>query len=280
LKRKNWSNISSGWLEGKEGLRMQNLTEMIWIEMRKAIRSRMPIWTALASLFMPLGMGILIFASKNPVISHKLGLISVKADLVAYAATDWSSYIDLTSLVIAAGGFFFFILVVSWVFGREFVDGTLKDLLAVPIQRSSIILAKFIVIAIWSWMLTLVILVFSLMMGTFINLPGFSKEVIINGSIHLVATALLVMVVSTPFALIASIGRGYLLPLGVAVLMLMGTNIMAVAGWGETFPWAVPGLFAQGKTILPPLSYMIVFITGLLGIVATYFWWKYADQNR
>ena len=259
---------------------MRNLNDMIWIEIKKAIRSRMPLWTSLASLFMPLGMGFLIFASKNPAISHKLGLVSAKADLVAYAATDWASYIGLTSLVIAAGGFFFFILVVSWVFGREFVDGTLKDLLAVPIQRSSIILAKFIVIAIWSFMLTLVILVFSLMMGTFINLPGYSPEVIIDGSIHLVTTALLVMVVSTPFALIASIGRGYLLPLGVAVLMLMGTNIMAVAGWGETFPWAVPGLFAQGKTILPPISFVIVFITGVLGIIATYYWWKYADQNR
>jgi ABC-2 type transport system permease protein len=259
---------------------MHNLTEMIWIEMRKANRSRMPLWTTLASLFMPVGMGLLIFASKNPAISHKLGLVSAKADLVAYAATDWASYIGLTSLVIAAGGFFFFILVVSWVFGREFVDGTLKDLLAVPIQRSSIILAKFIVIAIWSFMLTLVILVFSLTVGAMINLPGFSKEVIIDGSIHLVATALLVMVVSTPFALIASIGRGYLLPLGAAVLMLMGTNIMAVAGWGETFPWAVPGLFAQGKTILPPISFVIVLITGVLGIIATHFWWKYADQNR
>ncbi len=204
----------------------------------------------------------------------------LKADLVAYAATDWASYIGLTSLVIAAGGFFFFILVVSWVFGREFVDGTLKDLLAVPIQRSSIILAKFIVIAIWSFMLTLVILVFSLTVGALINLPGILTDVIIDGSIHLVTTALLVMVVSTPFALIASIGRGYLLPLGVAVLMLMGTNIMAVAGWGETFPWAVPGLFAQGKAILPPLSFVIVFITGVLGIIATYYWWKYADQNR
>jgi ABC-2 type transport system permease protein len=116
--------------------------------------------------------------------------------------------------------------------------------------------------------------------GALINLPGFSKEVIIDGCIHLVATALLVMVVSTPFALVASIGRGYLLPLGAAVLMLMGTNIMAIAGWGETFPWAVPGLFAQGKTVLPPVSFVIVFITGVLGIIATYFWWKYTDQNR
>ena len=44
---------------------------------------------------MPLGMGFLIFAAKNPDISHKLGLISAKANLVSYAGTDWSSYMSL-----------------------------------------------------------------------------------------------------------------------------------------------------------------------------------------
>ena len=40
---------------------MNNLSDMIWIEQRKAIRSGMPLWTALGSLFMPLGIGFLIF---------------------------------------------------------------------------------------------------------------------------------------------------------------------------------------------------------------------------
>ncbi len=259
---------------------MNNLSDMIWIEMRKAIRSRMPLWTALGSLFMPLGMAFLLFASKNPAISHKLGLVSAKADLMAYAATDWTSYLGLTAMIIAAGGFFLFILAVSWVFGREFADGTLKDMLAVPVQRSCILMAKFIVVAIWSVMLTIVILVFSLIMGSLINFPGSSTKAIFDGCTILVVTALLVIAVSVPFALFASIGRGYLLPLGIAVLMAVATNIMGVAGWGETFPWAVPALYAQGKSPLPPISFVIVVLTGLAGMLATYFWWKYADQNR
>ena len=81
---------------------MNNLTNMIWIEMRKAIRSRMPLWTALGSLFMPLGVAFLIFVSKNPEISKKLGLISAKANLMAYAGTDWQTYLGLFAMIIAA----------------------------------------------------------------------------------------------------------------------------------------------------------------------------------
>jgi ABC-2 type transport system permease protein len=259
---------------------MNNLSDMIWIELRKAIRSRMPLWTALGSLFMPFGIAFLLFVSKNPEIFQKLGLISAKANLVAYSATDWPTYLGFSGQMIAAGEFFLLVLVVSWVFGREFADGTLKDMLAVPVQRSSILLAKFIVVAAWAVELTMVIFIASLVMGAIIKLPGGSIGVILKGSELVVITACLVIGVVMPFALFASIGRGYLLSIGVAVLSLMMANLVVVIGWGDYFPWAVPMLYTQGKNSLTPVSYWIVFFTGLAGMLATYLWWKYADQNR
>ena len=259
---------------------MTNLPDMLWIELRKAIRSKMPLWTALGSLFMPLGIAFLIFVSKNPEISQKLGLVSAKANLIAYSATDWQTYLGLASQMIAAGGFFLFVLAISWIFGREFSDGTVKDMLAVPVQRSSILLAKFLVVAAWSVMLTIVIFLVSLVMGAVIRLPGATNMVIFRSSAQVLLTAGLVIAVVMPFAFFASLGRGYLLPLGVAVLTLMITNMVAIVGWGEYFPWAVPGLYAQGKSSLPPASYWIVLITSLSGMLATYLWWKVADQNR
>ena len=50
---------------------MGSFSNMLWIETRKALRSRMPLWTALGSLFMPLGIGFLMFVSKKPEISQK-----------------------------------------------------------------------------------------------------------------------------------------------------------------------------------------------------------------
>jgi len=259
---------------------MNNLSDMIWIELRKALRSRMPLFTTLGSLFMPLGIAFLIFLAKNPEISKKLGLISAKANLIAYSATDWPTYLGLFGEIIAAGGFFLFTFAISWVFGREFADGTLQDMLAVPISRLTILLAKFIVVAIWSAALSIVIFILGLVMGAMIKLPGGSIHVILQGSALLAITACLVIMVVMPFALFASVGRGYMLPMGVAILSLIMANLVMVVGWGEYFPWAVPLLYAQGKSSLTPISYWIVFLTGLAGMIGTYLWWKYADQNR
>jgi ABC-2 type transport system permease protein len=258
---------------------VNNLSDAIWIELRKANRSRMPIWTALGSLFMPLGIAFLIFVARNPEISAKLGLVSAKANLLAYSATDWPAYIVLSSEFIAAGGFILFVIITSWVFGREFVDGTLKDMLAVPVSRASILLAKFIVVAIWSVGLVVEIYLASLLMGALIKLPAASPSIILHGSNLMIVTSLMVIVVVTPFALFASIGRGYLLPLGLAILTLMMTNLVAIIGWGGYFPWAVPGLYIQ-ETDLNPLSFWIVALTGLAGMLATYLWWMHADQSR
>ncbi|HEX7557473.1 MAG TPA: ABC transporter permease [Leptolinea sp.] len=259
---------------------MINLKNMIWIEWRKAIHSRIPLWTTLGSLFLPMAIAFLIFISRNPGIAQKLGLVSTKANLIAYSATDWPLYLALAGQIISAAGFFLFVIIISWVFGREFSDGTVKDMLAVPVPRSTILLAKFIISTVWSAVMTLIILFLSLVMGAIIKLPPSSTEVILAGSANVLITACLVMAVVFPFALLASVGRGYLLPLGLAVFLLIMANVFAVAGWGEIFPWCIPGLFAQNKTPLSPLSFWIVILTGMAGLMTTYFWWKKADQNR
>lgn len=259
---------------------MNNLSDMIWIELRKALRSRMPLFTTLGSLFMPLGIAFLIFLAKNPELSQKLGLISAKANLATYYTTNWPTYLGFSAQIITAGGFFLFTFAISWVFGREFADGTLKDMLAVPISRLTILLAKFIVVAVWSAALAIVILILSLVVGAIINLPQGSFSVILRGSALVAITACLVIAAVLPFALFASVGRGYLLPMGVAILSLIMANLVVVVGWGEYFPWAVPGLYAQGKSSLTPISYWIVVITGLAGVAGTYLWWKFADQSR
>jgi ABC-2 type transport system permease protein len=126
----------------------------------------------------------------------------------------------------------------------------------------------------------MVILIVGLVMGAIIRLPGGSISVILQGSALVMISACLAIAVIMPFALLASVGRGYLLPIGGAILAMMMANVVGLAGWGEYFPWGVPGLYAMGKSPLPPASYWIVLLTSLAGMIATYFWWKYADQNR
>lgn len=259
---------------------MNLLGDLIGVELLKVIRSRIPLWTTLGALVMPLGMALLIFAAKNPALSKNLGLVSEKANLMNYAVLDWPAYLVLMGQVVAAGGFFFFVLAASWVFGREFVDSTLKDLLAVPAPRILLLAAKFFATFLWCAATALVIFAVSLAMGALIHLPGGSGAALLAGGSRVLVVAALVIAVSLPFAFFASVGRGYLLPLGLAILALMMANLVGVAGWGDYFPWAIPGLYAQGQSSLPPISYWIVLLTCLAGMAATVLWWSKADQSR
>jgi ABC-2 type transport system permease protein len=199
---------------------------------------------------------------------------------MAYATTSWPTYLGLQAQMIAAGGFFLFCLIICWVFGREFTDGTLKDLLAVPVPRASIVLAKFIAAAAWSAAVAVLIFITGLITGALMGLPQASPGVLLHGSLTVAVSTCLVIAVVFPFAFFASVGRGYLLPIGLAILALMLANLVMVLGWGEYFPWAVPGLYAQDKGYLSAISYPIAILTGVTGMIATYLWWKYADQNR
>ena len=259
---------------------MKTLSDMLWIEIRKALRSKMPLYTALGSLLMPLATAFLLFVSRHPDISRQLGLISAKATLMSDLAATWPVYLALLAQVLAMGGMILFVLAISWVFGREFTDGTLKDLLALPVPRFGILLAKFIVGARWSAALSALLFGLGLALGALFHLPGGSTTVLLQGCARAVITAGLVIAAMLPFAFFASLGRGYLLPIGVCFMVLILANLVMAAGWGEYFPWAVLAIYAQGKQALPPASFVIVLLTGLVGVAGTYLWWKYADQNR
>lgn len=262
---------------------MNDLRNAIWIELRKATRSRMPRFTALGLLLLPLGIAFIMFVVKDPEFARKVGLISTKANLMGRAA-NWLSYLSLLAQSVAAVGLIFFSLMMSWVFGREFADGTLKDLLAVPVSRVTILMAKYIVVALWCMAATIIIIIAGLFLGVVIGLPGGTSELLMQGITTMVTTACLVTIDVLPVAFFASVGRGYLLPMGVVILTLILANLVVIAGWGSYFPWSVPGLYTQAmgsqNSNLEPVSYLIVIITGLAGIAGTCLWWQFADQSH
>jgi len=94
------------------------------------------------------------------------------------------------------------------------------------------------------------------------------------GAIALAACMVIALV--TPIAFFASAGHGYLAPMGFVFLIVLLAQVIAVAGWGEYFPWSIPGVYSQGE-VLEPVSYVIVGLTSLAGVAATLIWWEWAD---
>jgi len=257
---------------------MNNLNQAIWVETLKFRRSKVPLLTGLGFLLVPLMGGFFMVILQDPEFAKQVGLISAKAQLMAGVA-DWPTYLELLAQATAIGGLILFSLIGSWVFGREYSDYTVKDLLALPTSRSVIVLAKFVVIAVWSVALVAMIYLVGLGIATAVALPPVPLSVILQGGVTLVITAGLTIAVVTPIIFFASAGHGYLPPLGVAILAIFLAQIVGIAGWGEYFPWSIPALYSQGMSF-GMVSYVIVVLTGVAGISGTFVWWELVDQTH
>jgi ABC-2 type transport system permease protein len=257
---------------------MSNFVQAIWTEWLKARRSRMLLFTALGFAMFPLGGGFFMVILKDPEFARKAGLLGAKAQLTMGTA-DWPTYLNFLALGTAIGGIVLFTFIGSWVFGREYSDRTVKDLLALPTSRTSIVLAKYGVIGLWSTILVVMIFPLALSVGALVGLPPVPNQVMVQGGITLAVTAVLTIAVITPIIFFASYGHGYLAPVGVMILAVALAQVMTIIGYGEFFPWAIAGVYAQGGD-LGGVSLVIVILTCIAGITGTLLWWEYADQTH
>jgi ABC-2 type transport system permease protein len=261
---------------------MSNLSGATWVELLKARRSKMPLLTLLAFALAPFAGGFFMFILKDPELARRLGVISLKAQIVGGSA-DWPTYLGMLTQAVAIGGIILFSLIASWVFGREYADRTISALLALPTPRYTIVIAKFLLTMFWSAALTLLICLIGLGVGLLVGLPPASAEVFRQGLATLAAAAGLTILLVTPIAFFASAGRGYLPPMGAAILAVVLAQIVAAAGWGEYFPWSIPALYSgmagPAYANLGWVSFAIVFLVSIAGTAATIAWWERADQS-
>jgi ABC-2 type transport system permease protein len=267
---------------------MNTFLAAFWAERLKARRSKVPLGTAAGLSILPIVGGLFMMIMKDPERARAMGLIGAKAQLLSGGAADWPSYLDFLAVGTAAMGALLFAFITAWVFGREFSDHTAKDLLALPTPRWTIVAAKFALTALWILGLTLLVFVIGVAVGTVVGMPGWSIGLAWTSLRSLVITALLNFLLMPFVAFFASVGRGYIPPLGWAIATLGLAQVAGVMGRGDWFPWAVPGLYSlmfsmmygQRTEPLGPHSYVVIALTFVTGLVSTVIWWRSADQSR
>jgi len=262
---------------------MTRFPALIWVESLKVRKSKV-FWLTIGFFsFIPLMIGLLMFVQKNPEMASKFGMIGSKASMMRFGEANWNNFLGLINQTVAAIGLIGFGFVTSWIYGREYSDNTIKDILALPVSRSNIVLSKFVVVFIWCTILSIIFLVFTIFVGLIIGFSGWSNEAMLESVNKYIIISFLSILLCTPVAFFASYSRGYFLPLGFVILTLIIANFTGLVGLGPYFPWAIPGIYSvSGSSVefqLHLVSYFILFITAIIGMVSTIAWWNYADQK-
>lgn len=262
---------------------MKQQIQTLQAEFIKAKHSNTLWWTFIAFALAPLMGGAFIMVINNPEAVAQGGGLVAKAQAMKIEAT-WKSYLDLMTQAVGVGGVLAFGFVASWVFGREYSEGTAKDLLSLPTSRKKIVNAKFAVYAIWCLALVVSNLLIGFLIGTVLRLPTPETNILTPQLADYFITTFLTILVGFPIAFFALLGKGYLAPLGFVALTLVLAQVIAAIGYGSYFPWSIPGLYSGAggayKKLLDNYSYSILLLTCIAGYLATVTYWKIADQTK
>lgn len=242
------------------------------------------LWTTFIAFGLaPLMGGVFILIIQDPEAMAKTGGLAAKTQAMNFAA-NWKSYIGLMTQAVGVGGVLIFGFVASWIFGREYSEGTAKDLLSLPTSRTKILNAKFMVYILWCSALSVSNLLLGLVIGLALRLPIPETGILSTLLSDYFITTFLTILIGIPIAFFAIWGKGYLAPLGFVALTLVFAQIIAATGYGSYFPWSVPGLYSgsggEYKMLLDSWSYTILILTSVAGYFAIIKYWKHADQTK
>jgi ABC-2 type transport system permease protein len=257
--------------------------QVVLTEFLKLRRSKVP-WFSLAAISMgPLGIALFMWILLEPDRAAQLGLLGAKASLSGLAAT-WPAFFSMLVLIVGIGGMLLLSFIVAFVFGREYAEGTAKNLLALPVGRPTFVIAKFVVAAAWWLALVVAVIVEALAVGGLLGLPGFSVDLAAAAVSGAVLAAGIAYLLAPVVAWITVLGRGYMAPIGFSLAMLAVGNVLSKTGWGVWFPWSIVptmvGMVGSPVRTLPPGSYVVLALTFVGGVALTIVHLVLADNDQ
>jgi ABC-2 type transport system permease protein len=197
-------------------------------ELVKFTRARVP---QLATAALLVGVLALCLAFRfSPDMAAKLPL----------PASSWHGFLIGAGQITATGGLLGAGVVAAWMVGREFVQGTIVGLFALPVGRGTTALSKLAIYIAWVLVVGAVLAGFLALFGLALGFGPPPVDLLFKQFLVFVVTALLAL----PAALVATLSRGYIGGIGALVGILVLAQLGAATGLGGWFPFAAAGLWA------------------------------------
>jgi ABC-2 type transport system permease protein len=254
-------------------------------EFMKLRRSKIVWLSFLFYVFFALMSWFVLWIVKNPGAAQGLGLIGQKASFASMGMTaDWKGLFAFFAELGTGGGWIVCSILVIFVFGREYAEGTAKNMLALPIPRAHFVWAKLFVTLLWFILLTIFLVVESLIVGKLLGLGTLPKGFLVHESGNLLLSSLLVFALQPLVAWITIASGGYLAPFGYTLATLIIANLMIRTEWARWIPWSIVAVLSgfagprQSDIVLG--SGLILALTFAAGSAITVLWLRRADNTQ
>ena len=176
-----------------------------------------------------------------------------------------------------------FAIIISYLFGREYNEHTLKTMLTIPVSREKFLASKYIMFLVWIVILTVVTSISTLAFGFAAGLEGFSIKIFAEGFAQLLYANVLLFLSFSPFVFV-SLFITNMVPAMIGGAGLALVNLMVYGqNWAPFVPWVCPYLIASGEiaeyTTSITVSYGVILATFVIGLVISYIYFTKTDVS-
>ena len=176
-----------------------------------------------------------------------------------------------------------FAIIISYLFGREYNEHTLKTMLTIPVSREKFLASKYIMFLVWIVILTVVTSISTLAFGFAAGLDGFSLRIFADGFAQLLYANVLLFLSFSPFVFV-SLFITNMVPAMVGGAGLALVNLMVYGqNWAPFVPWVCPYLIASGEiaeySTSITVSYGVILATFVIGLVISYIYFTKTDVS-
>lgn len=151
-------------------------------------------------------------------------------------------------------------LIATYIFNREYQEGTLGNMLTIPTGRAEFIINKMIILL--GWIILLVLFNFGL--SIFLNYMGlfieFDKETIISYLKIYLLTGLLHFMLMPVTVFITLVFKSYIPSIGFSIFVTITSLVLTNTRYGEMFPWSLTYLLARQGEFKYSKSYSIALM--------------------
>jgi ABC-2 type transport system permease protein len=155
----------------------------------------------------------------------------------------WTLLVGVVSMIAAPGCLLGFGVVLSWMVGREFADGTVSGLFGLPVSRRTLAAAKLGAFVVWACSAALALTVGTGLVGLSLGYgtPAADDAAALG---RLLAVGASTGLLALPAGWASTAGRGVLPGIAVSIGLIALAQVLVVAGTGAWFPVAAPALWA------------------------------------
>ena len=177
------------------------------------------------------------------------------------------------------------VAIASYLFSREYAENTWKTILPIPVSRMKVLTGKFCTLFVWDFFLSLVswlcIFIFAGCCHLAFGMAEYSLTTAFQWLPEFFILTVLMFLTTSPFAYIAQKTKGFVAPMIVSAVIVLGSAALCNQNWGALYPWTASVLLIQGKvehTGYPIwLSITIIMVVSVLGFLFTFLHFKKED---